>query len=43
MERFATSELCLPGALVSELRQLGFWNSVPGSSTNPTRMALQND
>lgn len=41
MERFAEPHLCAPGALASELRRLGFWNRVPGSSTNPDRMALQ--
>lgn len=41
MERFAEPQLCEPGALASELRRLGFWNRVPGSSTNPERMALQ--
>lgn len=41
MERFAEPQLCEPGALATEMRRLGFWNQVPGSSTNPERMALQ--
>lgn len=41
MARFAEPQLCEPGALAKELRYLGFWNLIPGSSADPDRMALQ--
>lgn len=43
MERFAEPEMCKRGALVDELRRLGVWNRVPGSSTRPDRIALQSE